>query len=582
MILQALNEFYQRKYAEGELPPLGFEFKEIPFLIVIDSYGEFLSLEDTREIKNGRLVGKTFEVPTAKQRSGSNSYMTANFLWDHIGYVLGVPKDQDKRSVELAKKQHNTWLDSINKLPDGIKQLPEVVSIINFYRNNGVQKVLEREEMEECRTIPGCNITFRLNTEHSPVPASLNLRNYVIKIADSSEDSSEAVIGFDIVTGEKGEIVRLHRKTRIDKDADSLVSFQKSSGYDSYGKEQGYNAPVTKNTEFAYTTALNYLLKSKKHRILVGETHTVFWGSKRNELEEKFSLLFEEPEHIDPDSNISVVRELFFSISSGAYIKEDDDIYFYVLGLSPNSHRISVRFWERGTVKSFSNRIRQYFEDFSITGDSKTPEYYPLQTILANISVLDKFENIPPLLTGEVMKAILSGTPYPASMLQMALNRIRSDVTGRATRIRVAAIKAYINRYYSFYPKLHMKEIGMELDTEQRSVGYNLGRLFATLERIQESASPNLNSTIRERYYGSACTSPASVFPTLLRLKNHHLAKIETKGLVTWLEQKLGDIMENLNGFPPNLNIHEQGMFSIGYYHQRQTFFKKKEENSYV
>ncbi len=580
MILQALNEFYQRKYAEGELPPLGFEFKEIPFLIVIDSYGEFLSLEDTREIKNGRLVGKTFEVPTAKQRSGSNSYMTANFLWDHIGYVLGVPKDQDKRSVELAKKQHNTWLDSINKLPDGIKQLPEVVSIINFYRNNGVQKVLEREEMEECRTIPGCNITFRLNTEHSPVPASLNLRNYVIKIADSSEDSSEAVIGFDIVTGEKGEIVRLHRKTRIDKDADSLVSFQKSSGYDSYGKEQGYNAPVTKNTEFAYTTALNYLLKSKKHRILVGETHTVFWGSKRNELEEKFSLLFEEPEHIDPDSNISVVRELFFSIRSGAYIKEDDDIYFYVLGLSPNSHRISVRFWERGTVKSFSNRIRQYFEDFSITGDSKTPEYYPLQTILANISVLDKFENIPPLLTGEVMKAILSGTPYPASMLQMALNRIRSDVTGRATRIRVAAIKAYINRYYSFYPKLHMKEIGMELDTEQRSVGYNLGRLFATLERIQESASPNLNSTIRERYYGSACTSPASVFPTLLRLKNHHLAKIETKGLVTWFEQKLGEVMENLNGFPPNLNLHEQGMFSIGYYHQRQTFFKKKEENS--
>lgn len=580
MILQALNEFYQRKYAEGELPPLGFEFKEIPFLIVIDSYGEFLSLEDTREIKNGRLVGKTFEVPTAKQRSGSNSYMTANFLWDHIGYVLGVPKDQDKRSVELAKKQHNTWLDSINKLPDGIKQLPEVASIINFYRNNGVQKVLEREEMEECRTIPGCNITFRLNTEHSPVPASLNLRNYVIKIADSSEDSSEAVIGFDIVTGEKGEIVRLHRKTRIDKDADSLVSFQKSSGYDSYGKEQGYNAPVTKNTEFAYTTALNYLLKSKKHRILVGETHTVFWGSKRNELEEKFSLLFEEPEHIDPDSNISVVRELFFSIRSGAYIKEDDDIYFYVLGLSPNSHRISVRFWERGTVKSFSNRIRQYFEDFSITGDSKTPEYYPLQTILANISVLDKFENIPPLLTGEVMKAILSGTPYPASMLQMALNRIRSDVTGRATRIRVAAIKAYINRYYSFYPKLHMKEIGMELDTEQRSVGYNLGRLFATLERIQESASPNLNSTIRERYYGSACTSPASVFPTLLRLKNHHLAKIETKGLVTWFEQKLGEVMENLNGFPPNLNLHEQGMFSIGYYHQRQTFFKKKEENS--
>ena len=585
MILQALKEYYDRKFSEGQMPPLGFEIKEIPFLIVIDAQGNFISLEDTREPEGKRMVGKKFQVPSSEIRSGSKSYMTTNLLWDHIGYVLGIPKGDGPEERELAKNQHAAWIESIENLPAEIKEAPEIRAMISFYENNGIENVLKSEEIEDCKKIPGCNIAFRLNSELSPVPSGDLLKRYRKFQMESTDEKGENVIGYDLVTGEIGQIVRLHRKTPINKDADSLVSFQKNSGYDSYGKEQGYNSPVTKDTEFAYTTALNYLLKSEKRRMQVGDSHTVFWGGKENKLEERFSVLFEEPESTDHDKDISPVRELFNSIKSGAYIGEDRDVPFYVLGLSPNSARISIRFWENGKVGEYSERIKQYFDDFSIVknaNNQEEPDFYPLQRILANISTLDKFENIPPSLAGNVMRAILKGTLYPASMLQLAVRRIRNDTINRVTRVRAATIKAYLNRYGEFYSNNKMKEITMKLDKTQPSAGYQLGRLFAALERIQEKANPNLNATIRERYYGSACTSPITVFPTLLRLKNHHLAKIENKGIVTMFEKELGEIIGNVEFFPSHLDLHGQGMFAIGYYHQRQDFFTKKEEKPEV
>ena len=504
MILQALKGFYDRKFSEGEVPPIGFEIKEIPFLIVIDKNGNFISLEDTREPDRNRMVGKKFQVPNAEIRSGSKSYMTTNLLWDHIGYVLGIPKGDEPKWIELSKNQHAAWMESINDLPTEIKETPEIRAMIRFYEKNGIEKVLKSEVIEECKKIPGCNIAFRLDSEHLPVPAGEVVRRHRISQIQAPVENEENVIGTDLVTGEIGQIVRLHRKTRIDMKADSLVSFQKNSGYDSYGKEQAYNSPVTKNTEFAYTTALNYLLKSEKQRMKVGDSHTVFWGSRENQLEEKFSSLFEDPEENDPDTDLSPVRELFNSIKSGAYIGEDGDIPFYVLGLSPNSARISIRFWESGKVSEYAERIKHYFDDFAIINSLGNPDFYPLQKILANISTLDKFENIPPSLAGNVMRAILKGTPYPASMLQLAVRRIRNDTKNRVTRVRAATIKAYLNRYYEFYSKNKIKEITMKLDETQPSVGYQLGRLFAALERIQEKANTNLNATIRERYYGSA------------------------------------------------------------------------------
>jgi CRISPR-associated protein Csd1 len=180
------------------------------------------------------------------------------------------------------------------------------------------------------------------------------------------------------------------------------------------------------------------------------------------------------------------------------------------------------------------------------------------------------------------MRSILNGTPYPATLLQACLRRIRSDTDNRVKPVRAALIKAYLNRYYRFNPNHNHKEVSMSLDTSQPSIGYQLGRLFATLEKIQEEANPGINATIRERFYGAACSTPVTVFTNLLRLKNHHLAKMENRGRAVNFERLLGEIMGKLSDFPAHLDLHEQGRFAIGYYHQRQAFFQTKEQSATV
>jgi CRISPR-associated protein Csd1 len=216
------------------------------------------------------------------------------------------------------------------------------------------------------------------------------------------------------------------------------------------------------------------------------------------------------------------------------------------------------------------------WNDFTIVKPLGEPEYYSIWRILVNIATQDDSENIPPNLAGDFMRSILNGTPYPTTLLHAAINRIRSDTEYRVKPVRAALIKAYLNRYNRFYPNKNQKEVSIELDVSQPSVGYQLGRLFAVLEKIQEEANPGINTTIRERFYGAACATPVTVFANLLRLKNHHLAKLENKGRVIAFEQLLSEIMGHLQVFPSHLDLHEQGRFAIGYYHQRQDFFKAK------
>jgi CRISPR-associated protein Csd1 len=574
MILQALKEYYDRKVldTDSDIAPEGFEIRELPFLIVINEEGEFIEIEDTREIIGNRMVGKKFLLPRSKGRSGSKAYETTFLLWDHIGYVLGLPISDSKSS-----KQHETWLNMLRSLPQELLEDVGVRAILNFYDKGEVTKAVASPQIKECLKVLSCNMTFRLVSD-VPVPCRPAVQEYVKKCIRNSDseakaDGSGGKSGVCLVTGEYGIIARTHGRTPIDKDAKSLVGFQKNSGYDSYGKEQGYNAPIIQSTEFAYVTALNTLLKSTTQRMQIADATTVFWSEKPSSFESDFAFFFKEPNKDDPDEGSQKVRALFESVHTGAYIEDEGTNRFYILGLAPNAARIAVRFWQVGTIAEFAARIRQYFNDFGIVKPPGEPEYYSIWRILVNIATQDKSENIPPNLAGEFMRSILNGTPYPATLLQACLRRIRSDTQYRVKPVRAALIKAYLNRYYHFYPHQNYKEVAMELDINQPSVGYQLGRLFATLEKIQEEANPGINATIKERYYGAACATPVTVFANLLRLKNHHLAKIENKGRVINFERLLGEIMGKITDFPAHLNLHEQGRFAIGYYHQRQAFF---------
>lgn len=582
MILQALKEYYDRKAADPDsnIAPEGFEKKELQFLIVINEQGQFINIEDTREKVGNKLVAKTFLLPRSIGRSGSRSYEKTFLLWDHIGYILGLPLEDEK-----SKLQYQTWIKKLEELPEDLKEDKGVKAVLLFYKSNEILKAINSPMIQECLKASTCNMSFRLVSD-IPVPCREKVKEYVIKHLkeddaeiDKEDEGKEQKYGICLVTGERGVIARTHGRTPIDKDAKILVGFQKNSGYDSYGKEQGYNAPIIKQTEFAYVTALNTLLKSKSQRILIGDATMVFWSKKPSSFESDFALFFKEPEKDNPDAGTEKVKALFESITTGAYTEDDGDNLFYILGLSPNVSRIAVRFWQTGTISEFSTRIKQYFDDFAIIKPPKEPEYYSVWRILANIAAQDKSENIAPNLAGDFMSSILNGKPYPATLLQAALRRIRSDTESRVKPVRAAAIKAYLNRYYRFYPDKKYKEVAMALDINQTSVGYQLGRLFAVLEKIQEEANPGINTTIRERFYGSACSTPVTVFTNLLRLKNHHLVKLENRGRVVFFEQLLGEIMGKLTSFPAHLSLHEQGLFAIGYYHQRQDFFTRKSDN---
>ena len=580
MILQALKEYYDRKVAdpESDIAPEGFEMKPIPFLIVIDRNGKFINLEDTREKIGKKSISKIFLVPRSKLRSGSLSYETTFLLWDHAGYVLQHPDD------EKAKNQHKTWLRSLKELPSELDNDEGVAAILGFYDSGGVDDVKSHSTWNECTKVLSCNMTFKLAGEILPIPCCQAVQDYIKQgsksssnIIGESKSIEGKVSGRCLVTGEVGEIVRVHSDTRISKDSKKLVGFQKNSGFDSYGKEQGYNAPVGKSAEFAYTTALNTLLKSSP-RMLVGDAVTLCWSEKCSDLENQIADFFSEPPKDDPDRGVRAIESLFKSLKSGAFFADENEKNrFYVLGLSPNSARIAVRFWIVDTVAGMAGKIKLHFDDLRIVHGPRDKDVFSLFRLLVSTAAQGKADNIPPNLAGDIIRSILGGLKYPQTLLQAVIRRIRAE--HEITYPRAALIKACINRLTRFKNPTIKEELQMSLDENNTNIGYRLGRLFATLEKIQQEANPGINATIRDRFYGAASGTPVAVFGNLMRLKNHHLAKLESAGRRVFFEKRLGQIIDGVEAkiaFPTHLSLEDQGRFAIGYYHQIQDFFTKK------
>ena len=564
MILQALNDYYQRKtrLPESDLAPPGFESKPIPFLVVLTAVGEFAALADTREGEGKKRIAKSFLVPQTVKRS---SGVAANLLWDNPGYVFGVDA---KGKPERAREQHLAFVAAIReRFP-----LPTDAGI------RAVLAFLERSDFERVFADPlwaeilesGANLTFRLEGDTSPVCE----RETVVTALSSSGLGNAAATGLCLVSGEADGLERLHPSIKGVGGAQSsganIVSFNLDA-FASYGKSQGANAPVGKRAAFAYTTALNHLLaKGSKQRIQVGDASTVFWAEKPGHpMEELFPGFFGELDKDNPDQGTAAVAALLAAPQSGVDFFEDNGTRFYVLGLAPNAARIAVRFWHVKTVGELAVNIRRHFDDLRIAHAPHEPETLSLFRLLVATATLGKAENIPPNLGGDLMRSVIENLPYPQTLLAGAIRRIRAEQ--EATYPRAAIIKACLNRYSK------KEELKVSLEESNTNPAYRLGRLFAVLERVQERANPNLNATIRDRYYGAASSTPVAVFPTLLKLKNHHIAKLDNKGEAVNLEKLIGLIVDGITDFPGQLALHDQGRFAIGYYHQRQAFFTKTE-----
>lgn len=638
MILQSLVEYYDRKAELGEIAPLGFEEKPIPFIIKIDKEGIFKDLVDTRELREKRLVPKNFLVPNAISRSGSNSWMTTFLLWDHTGFILGQakgdsPKDRKKRhdlfatlsesedfgelssdrfleqltspaineiltiisrseskpgkdliknlkalnkAVNDGEKQLGTFIASLDKLPESLQEKPALKAIKKFYDLEEYKKIFQHERWSDCAGIVNANLTFQLEGEMKIVVSDPDIINYQKELSSKPETEDETP-SLCLVTGEKDYIERIHNSTPIlgGQAMGKLVGFQKNSGFDSYGRQQSFNAPVGKKAQFAYTTALNTLIKSPKNHVNIGDTTIIFWSEKGHSLEDKIPFFLAKSKE-DPDLNVQAVKQLYESIYSGKLNSEEEQ-RFYVLGLAPNAARVSIRYWMTGTVEEFAFHIKQHYDDLEIIRGKMDSEFFALNTLLSHTVLEYKLDNIAPNLAGQVTEAIMRNIPYPKSLHHSTIRRIRAEQ--HVSRVRAAILKACINRYNRFYNKTE-EDISVALDINNMNPAYRLGRLFAVLENLQSRA---LNvETIRERYYGAFSSTPVTVFPQLMKLRNHHLAKLEG-GQKYFFEKLIGEIIEGLDGsgnIPRQLTLDEQGRFAIGYYHQRQNIFKSKDEES--
>lgn len=570
MILNALYDYYHRC---GDLPRKGMELKEIGFLIVIDKEGHFLRFEDRRKDKK---QAQTFLV---KKHVGRTSAVVANYLYDNSGYVFGY---SDKGYV-LA--QYRAFKDKVEDIYQLHSQDEDMIAVHLFYSQEH-QDILVQMKQDPLWPEIERNLNKKYSTFSFLIEGNTKIVAEKVELLDIEDSESSDDGQICLVSGKKGKAVETTTATMIpgSQATAKLVAFQVSSGYDSYGKTKGGNAPISEDAEFAYTTALNHLLESNsRNKFMVGSRTFLFWASKNDEAgkeaeESIFSMFGFSEQEDDPNRNIEQVRKVFTAIYSGE-IKTTSEDKFYILGLAPNSARIAVVYWAEIPLKEFAGTICKHFEDMTVvdTRLEKKP-YMSLRNILSTVTLGGKVSDATPNLPDAVVKSIFQGIPYPQTLFASCIRRIRAesgDKDKNAVHItRAAIIKAYLNRINK------NQKINVMLDKDNTNQGYLCGRLFAVLDKIQEEA--NNQHSIRERYMNSASSTPAAVFSTILNLSNHHVDNLKSEGRKIYFEKLKQEIINKIDadGFKPQLDLQDQGRFFIGYYHQRQDFFSKNEDNN--
>lgn len=564
MILRALYDYYQRC---SDLPAFGMEQKQIGFLIVISKEGRFVRFED-RRIDNTKA--QQFLV---KKSVGRSSAPVANYLYDNSQYVFGF---SNKGNMESMRKYYDTFKVKVQDIYDAVPEDEDMKAVHAFYQQDPLSVV---EEMQNDSLWD--DIVKNLNKKYSLFSFLIEGQTDIVASKTKLTNLLDKEVGIGtsvcLVTGNLSTNVETTTATMVpgSQATAKLVSFQVKSGYDSYGKEKGNNAPISEEAEFAYTTALNHLLRADSHnKFSIGTRTFLFWASTSSEAaqasENSLFALFGKSDDSDPNRRVELVKQTFMSIYNGKLASNKDD-RFYILGLAPNSARIAVVYWAELPLCEFAHTISRHFEDMDIVDTRKEQRPYTgLHAILGAVTLDGKSSDATPNLPDAVVKSIFQGLPYPASLYQSCIRRIWAEQSPTITR--AAIIKAYLNRLNDNNTKMQVM-----LDKENTNQGYLCGRLFAVLDRIQEKA--NGIHSIQERYMNSASSTPASVFATILNLSSHHSEKLDIRAKISFekLKQEIIDKMP-ADGFPTHLDLQDQGRFFVGFYHQRQDFFTKKED----
>lgn len=586
MILQALTAYYEQLVRQGKLSAPGWDdsFK-VSYELRLNDAGQLLRvvplLTEKTVGKKTVLAPRAMRVPAHEKRS---SGIAANFLCDNSTYLLGADeKGKPERSADCFKacaKLHHTILDGVDS--------PAARALLAYFDSwDPAQAAAHPLLAEQWKEITGnINLIFGYEaTDHSHSfvnddPAIQNAWQ-----AHYNDRSADSDMGQCLITGKYAPIERTHPNISGVPGAQSsgaaLVSFN-APAFCSYGHEQGDNAPVSKYAAFAYTTALNRLLADRNHCKHVGDTTILCWAENAEPVYQDAMSMFlfgaDEATGIQ-ESDVQAALKRLSAGQTVPFLEKElsPDQHFYLLGLAPNAARLSVRFFLRDTFGSFAQNLQKHAEEMEI--DRSEKEKFRTLPIWAVVN--ETTRTVPgqpakpsPQLAGDLLRAVLTGGRYPATLLNGVTLRIRAEQT--VTRGRAAVIKAY---YLRNYPTELNKEVYTVSLNKTTNVPYLLGRLFSVLEAVQKAANPGINTTIKDRYFNAACATPGMSFPTLLRLSQKHLRKLND-GLATHYDKQITELMAQLpeSGFPARLSLPDQGKFTIGYYHQTQKRYVKKNE----
>lgn len=583
MILQALVKHYENLVEEEKVSKQGWCSAKVSYEIELSKEGEIkniicLKIEEERG-KKTVIRPQNLLVPEMVTRS---SGVSANFLCDNAKYLLGISQEKDEKDKKRAEECFLAARDKhLSLLNHAEGEMAKAICL--FFQKWKPAKAMEYPKISENweDITDGGNLIFGMGTHYAQDDMQIK------RIWDNRKmEINQEAKGICLVTGEQEEISRIHRGIKGVPGAQSsgaaLVSFNAPS-FESYGKEQSYNAPVGKYAEFAYTTALNYLLSDRKYSLQIGDTMVVFWAeSGKTDYQDAFLECMEPP--ID---NQEELKGLFERIQEGKPIiikgnELNPEQRFFILGLAPNAARLSVRFFYENSFGKILTNISEHYKRMEIIKPKwEENQYLGVQEMLFE-TVNKKSTDKKPISNMATMtfRAILSGDRYPARLYSDTLIRIRAEQDEKKLSWkRMSIIKTYLIHNY----KWKEGENYMGLNEESNDIAYVLGRLFSVLESIQADANPGIQATIRDRYFNSACGTPASVFPVLIKLKNSHMKKIgrEKEGTKKYYEKLFADIMWKINeqeGFPKRLSLEEQGKFALGYYHQIQKKYEKREE----
>lgn len=576
MILQALDRYYDRMAVRGEAEAPGWAKAPIGWAIVLSPDGDPLTVHRLLDPTSKKPRLQLLSVPAPVKRTVA---IEPNLFWDKTAYVLGRTAGAAKRTAEEHAAFKRATLNLIADSGDeGLLAL---------------RRFLERWTPDRFDTEPFTpdmldgNVVFRLVSE----------RGYIHERAAAKalfrQTTSEATEAADIclISGVRAPPQRLHPTIKgvngAQSSGASLVSFNLDA-FRSYGREQGANAPTSRAAAERYGAALNAMLASGERNRLrrgIGDATVVFWADASqaedepaaSAVEDMFAQIFappaDAPQNDGDVGQAARIRDRLTALAAGRPEAVDSNlkpgVHFNVLGLSPNAARLSVRFWLSDSFDTFARAILRYMTDLAIeptpygwTGKSGAPEIWRL--LVKTTSVQEKFENVPPLLAGELTRAVLGGGPFPRGWLTTAIMRLRAG-DNPSSGWHAAAIKACINR------NAQQENLPVALDPESPSTAYQLGRLFAILEKAQLAAhTKRPNATIVDRFYASASSTPARVFPTLLRGARVHVSEAKKLNQGYWIEPRLNEIVGRLPpDLPPTLRMEDQGRFAVGYYHER-------------